>query len=111
MPYGRDVDESTRIVNRIDDAVVADSDSPEILGTFELATTRGPWILRQELDAAKDSRPHWSTESFEFLARASSEGDFVNHHYRRLPPRPSRRLTLARDSRGSFARDLAMATS
>ena len=110
MPYRVDVDDSASVIDGVDHAVIAHSDSPQILGPLELSASRGTAIRSQKFNAAKHPGTQRLAEPLQLLAGAPGEGDVVRHRYRlRLTRR--RRLTLSRDSRGSFDRDLATATS
>lgn len=111
MPDGADVDKSPHIVDRIDDAVIPNSNPPKILGPFEFPAPRRSRIVCERFDSTEHPHAERLVEPFELLTCAAGEGELVGHHYRRLPRSPSLRLMLSKDSRGSFARDFATATS
>ncbi len=82
MPHGINIHDPASVVNRVDHAILANPDSPQILGTLELLASRGSRILAQKLDAAENAGTQWLAQSFQFLPGASGESDVVQHRYR-----------------------------
>jgi len=52
------------VINRVYDAVVADTDTPQVLESFELAATRRTRLVGERLDLRKDSPDYHCLESF-----------------------------------------------
>ena len=69
MAHGDDVHEVTGIVNRVDDAILADSDPPEIIRAFQLPASRGPRVAGQPFDAAEDPQPQRLAQSLQLCVR------------------------------------------
>jgi hypothetical protein len=75
-----DVNVSPRIIDRVDDSVVADSNAPQIVGAFQFPAASGPWITSKSLDATEHPPLKRSAERLELLPCASGECDFVWQH-------------------------------
>jgi hypothetical protein len=56
MANAKDGDFSSAIVYRIDNAVVAGSNPPQILCSAQLLTTIGPWLVNQAFDFFRTRR-------------------------------------------------------
>lgn len=80
VSYDADVHEARIVVERVDDAVVSDANSPQVGGPVQLDASLRPWILRQSLDTRDDPSRHASLQAFEFAPSGAREDNRVLSH-------------------------------
>jgi hypothetical protein len=62
------INELGPIVDRVDYAIVADPDSPQIFGTAQFLRPDGPWLFFQSFQRIKNSSRDCSRKTFELFA-------------------------------------------
>lgn len=80
VSYDADVYEARVVVEQVDDAVVSDANSPQVVGRLQLDASPGPWIFRQSLDAGDDPSRHTGLHAFEFAPSRAREDNRVLSH-------------------------------
>jgi len=80
VSYDADVHEARVVVERVDDAIVSDANSPEVGGPLQLDASMRPWILRQSLDTRDDPSRFAGLQAFEFAPRRAGEDNCVLSH-------------------------------
>ena len=80
MPYSVDVHNACRVVDRVDDAIVTHTDTPEVGGALELDASSWPWIRGQSLDARDDALGDSRFEFFELPANRLRNDNRVLSH-------------------------------
>ena len=66
VSHNADVDEAGIVVDRVDHAVVPDSDSPQIGSSLQLDTPLRPWIGGKGRDTRNDPSRQGGLKPFEF---------------------------------------------
>jgi len=80
VSYDADVHEARVVVERVDDAVVSDTNSPQVVGRLQLDASRRPWIFRQSLDTGDDPSRDAGLQAFEFAPSRAREDNRVLSH-------------------------------
>jgi hypothetical protein len=80
VSYDADVHEARVVVERVDDAVVSDANSPQVGGPLQLDASMRPWIFRQSLDTRDDPSRHAGLQAFEFAPSRAREDNSVLSH-------------------------------
>lgn len=80
MSYNADVHEARLVIEGVDDAVVSDSNSPEVGRPLQLDTSVRPWIARESLDTCNDPSRHAGLQEFELAPSRACEDNGVLSH-------------------------------
>jgi hypothetical protein len=80
VSYDADVHEARIVVERVDDAVVSNANSPQVVGRLQLHASTRPWIFRQSLDTGDDPPRHAGLQAFEFAPSRAREDNSVLSH-------------------------------
>lgn len=81
VTHGANLHNADDIVDTIDDAIVADAQSPEIDGTSQLLAPRGTRLGDEGLDASKHPFYHHPVEPLKLLPSRAGEPDLELTHY------------------------------
>ena len=73
-------DQRARVIDGVNDAPVTDANSPEIVGALELSAARWARVMRQGLDALKNSRRDGAIKRLQLLARRARKDYCVLTH-------------------------------
>ena len=80
MSYHADVDDARVVVDRVDDAVVSDANSPQIRRSLQLDTPGRPRIGGECLNTRDDPPRHAHLKPFELApGRASEDNPVLTH--------------------------------
>jgi hypothetical protein len=74
------VHEARVLVNRVDDAIVSDANSPQVGGSSQLDASARPRIASQSLDTRDDPSRHADVQAFEFAPSGAREDNSVLSH-------------------------------
>jgi hypothetical protein len=80
VSYDPDVHEARVVVNRVDDAIVSDANSPQVGGSLQLDASARPGIASQSLDTRDDPSRHADVQTFEFAPSGARKDNSVLSH-------------------------------
>ena len=80
VSYDADVHEARVVVERVDDSVVSDANSPKVGRPLKLDASTRPWLGRQSLDTRDDPPHHAGLQAFEFAPSRAREDNGVLSH-------------------------------
>jgi hypothetical protein len=80
VSYDADVHEVRVVVNRVDDSIVSDANSPQVGGSLQLDASAWPRIASESLDTQDDPSRHADVQAFEFAPSRAREDNSVLSH-------------------------------
>ena len=80
VPYDTDVHEARVVVNRVDDSIVPDANSPQVGGSLQLDASARPRVASQGRDTRDDPSRHADVQAFEFAPSRAREDNRVLSH-------------------------------
>jgi len=80
VSYDADVHEVCVVVNRVDDSIISDANSPQVGSSLQFDASMRPRIASQSLDTRDDPLRHADVQAFEFAPGRTREDNSVLSH-------------------------------